>query len=74
MLNTLYVLKLAQMGANTMSVINNEQFEEFTRLSDPLVKWINENMDPYGTIIIDCESANLMEGVASHVTTQYIKD
>lgn len=57
-----------------MSVINNEQFEEFTRLSDPLVKWINENMDPYGTIIIDCESANLMEGVASHVTTQYIKD
>ena len=57
-----------------MSVINNEQFEELKRLSDPLVKWINENMDPYGVIIIDCESANLMDGVASHVTTQYIKD
>ena len=74
MLNTLYVLKLAQLGANTVGILDKDQFEEFKRLSDPLVKWINDNMDPHSRIIIDCDSAVLLDGVASHVTTQYIKD
>jgi len=57
-----------------VGILNKDQFEEFKRLSDPLVKWINDNMDPHSMIIIDCDSAKLMDGVASHVTTQYIKD
>ena len=50
------------------------QAEEFQEAVKPLVKWLNENCHPHVTVVVDCGSAELMEGIRRVVIEDYIKD
>jgi len=49
-----------------------EKREEFEKLSRPLIKFLNENFHPHMTIIITPGSAEILEGVSSFSTDDYI--
>lgn len=58
-------------------MLSPKQFEEFKKVSKPLIKWLNDNddvLDPHAMVIVDIESAKLVEGIASIVTPEYTKD
>ena len=51
-----------------------EQRAQFEALSRPLIQWLNDNCHPHTTIVIEPDSAELLEGVSAFKTTEYIKD
>lgn len=55
-------------------ILSKQQMMEFEAASKPLIKWLNENCHPHVTVIIDCGSANLSEGICRVVVKDYIKD
>ena len=54
--------------------VTEEQFEEFRKLADPIVKWLNENFNPHVTVIIDPTHAELLSGEVSMPILEHIKD
>ncbi len=54
-----------------MSEIKQEEFEKLVR---PLIKFLNDNFHPHMTIIVDSTSAELIEGIISFNTKDYLKD
>jgi hypothetical protein len=48
--------------------------EEFIKLSEPLIKWLNDNFNPHSSIEITSTSAELKIGEMSHYTEKFIKD
>ena len=57
-----------------MTAISVEQRKEFEELSKPLIKWLNDNMNPHCKIIIECDSAELISGEYCFPTDEFIKD
>ena len=57
-----------------MMVLSKEQIEEFNKASEPLIKWMAENLNPHTTALVDCTSAELLEGFCIHKTDEFIKD
>ena len=55
-------------------ILNKPQTEEFERLSLPLIKFINDYMDPHCKIIIDTTHSELVSGVCTIRTNEFIKD
>jgi len=55
-------------------ILNEEQRKEFEQVVRPLIKWLNDNYHPHVTVVADCSSAELSEGVNSFVTEDYWKD
>lgn len=51
-----------------------EQEEEFKKIAKPLIKWLCENCNPHTSVIIDCTSAEVVEGVCGIVTDEYVRD
>lgn len=51
-----------------------EKLEEFKKLSNPLIKWLNDNYHPHTKIVIDCNSAEVLEGSMAHATNEFIRD
>jgi hypothetical protein len=47
-----------------------EKMKELSELSKPLIDWINANYHPHVKIIVDCNSAEVVEGVL-RVTNLY---
>ena len=54
-----------------ISVIVSKTFEEAV---EPLMKWISENQHPHTTVIVTGTTAELFEGVQSHLTDEFIVD
>lgn len=54
--------------------MNKEKRNEFIKVVEPVIKWMNENLHPHHTIVIDCTTAELLEGQMSHKTGKYLKD
>ena len=50
---------------------DRKKFEEVAR---PLIKYLNDNHHPMTKIIIETDSAEVVEGCMSFVTKEYIKD
>jgi arsenate reductase-like glutaredoxin family protein len=48
--------------------------QEFEALARPLIKYLNENHHPHTTIIITPTNAEVLEGIKSFHTVEYIKD
>ena len=40
----------------------NEHINEFRKLCKPLNEWLRKNYHPHAKIIIDCESAEVVDG------------
>jgi len=54
--------------------LSKEQLDEFELLAKPLIKFINDNSNPHTQIIIDCNSAQILSGLAGINTDEFIKD
>lgn len=54
--------------------LNDDQRKTFEQVARPLMKWVNENCHPYVTVVVDCTSAELSEGVCCVRTEDYIRD
>ena len=57
-----------------MTTMNEEQRQEFKELTDPLIKYLNDNHHPHMKIIIDPSSAEIVEGVNCHRTEEHWRD
>ena len=55
-------------------MMTDEQKAEFEKLSGPLIKWLNQNGHPHMSVLIDNSSAELVEGLMVHRTTEHILD
>lgn len=47
---------------------------EFKKLTDPVIKFLNENFHPHVKVIIDVGSAELVEGKMAHRTEEFFRD
>jgi hypothetical protein len=54
-----------------MIIMSNEKREEFKEAAKPLMKFLNENCHPHIIVIVDCDSAELLEGVCLVKGGQY---
>lgn len=54
--------------------MKKEQQAEFEGLARPLIKWLNDNMHPHAKIIIETDSAEVVEGAFGFPTKDYILD
>jgi hypothetical protein len=61
-------------GEEVFLEIANGKREEFEKLSRPLIKFLCENFHPHATVIINTDSAELLNGVAAFRTGDYIPD
>jgi len=55
-------------------IITKEQHQSFQEAAEPLIKWLNENCHPHVTAVVECNRAELLEGVCSIMTNKYVKD
>ena len=51
-----------------------EKFAEFEELVRPVMKWMAEKLHPHTKIIIEANSAELMEGDTAIQTNEYLID
>jgi len=55
-------------------ILNETERKEFEIVVRPLIKWLNDNCHPHVSVIADCSHAELLEGVNSFVTEDYLRD
>lgn len=55
-------------------IFTEEQKKEFEKVSRPLIEFMNKNCHPHVSTIVDCTHAEILEGVCSFSTNDYIKD
>ena len=53
---------------------NQEKIAGFDEAVRPVMKWLSENCHPHMKIIIESNSAELLEGQKTLVTDEFIKD
>ena len=61
------------MADGSLKVIPYMQ-EDFIKVVEPVIKWLNDNVHPHHTVIITGTHAELLEGELSHVTEKFVKD
>jgi len=54
-----------------VKVLDNEQFKS---AAESVMQYLAENHHPHTKVIIDSDSAELVEGLATHRTEKFIKD
>ena len=54
-----------------VNVLDNEQFKSAV---ESVMQYLSENHHPHTKVIIDSDSAELIEGIATHRTDKFIKD
>ena len=55
-------------------VISKEQSKELSKLSEPLLKWLNNNTHPHCKLVIDTNSVELLECSARTINNNFILD
>ena len=48
--------------------------DEFIKLSDPLIKFLNDNSNPHAKIIIDPMGAEMVTGEIGYSTESHLRD
>jgi len=61
----------AKLTTPTGMQIDKASFEEAAR---PLMKWLALHMHPHATVIVENNSAQLVEGVVCYRTDEFIPD
>ncbi len=57
------------------SIYMTEELElSFQQAAKPMLEWLNKNTDPHATVIINSTNAELMQGIISFVTFDFVKD
>ena len=55
-------------------MLSDHQKSELETVSRPLIKWLNDNCHPHIKVIINSNRAELVEGIFTFRTDDYIKD
>jgi len=55
-------------------VLTKEQIEQLEEVVKPVMEWLSNNCHPHTTVIIDVTNAELVEGIATVVTQEFVKD
>lgn len=55
-------------------VYEEKELDEMIEAAKPLIKWLNDNADPYATIIVTPDSAELLSAYGFRETKEFIKD
>ena len=55
-------------------VLTIPKIKEFEEVTEPVIKWLNENCHPHVMVVITPDSALLAEGVTRIVNDKFIKD
>lgn len=54
--------------------MEKEKRDEFEAVVKPVIKWLNDKANPMTKIIVDIDSAELVESVNYTYTTEFLKD
>ena len=54
--------------------LNHEQTQQMLEAAKPLIKWLNENAHPHCFVQVDQTRVELAEGIATSITTEFLKD
>jgi hypothetical protein len=55
-------------------ILDKEKQKEFEIAAEPLIKFLCDNCHPHVSVIVDCCSAELSEGICSVRNDKFIKD
>jgi len=55
-------------------IIDKAKQEEFEKAAEPLIKFLCDNFHPHVTVIVDCDSAQLSEGICFRKIDKFVKD
>ncbi|EFA5318582.1 hypothetical protein EYX56_04920 [Escherichia coli] len=61
-------------NALTLNKPSMAEYDQFTASVEAVMKYLADNHHPHTKIIIDSDSAELVEGIATHRTDKFIKD
>jgi hypothetical protein len=54
--------------------ITAEQQNEMLEAAKPLMKWMNDNCHPHCKAVVEQAHIELVEGIATHGTLEFVKD
>jgi hypothetical protein len=54
--------------------ITEKQREEMLDAAKPLMKWLAENVNPHTIVIVQAANIELLEGIATNGTLEYVDD
>ena len=57
-----------------MSDLTQEQIDSFKAVTEPVIKWLCDNMRPHSKVIIECDCAELVEGSIGYTDESHIHD
>ena len=55
-------------------MLSKEKQLEFLEAAKPLIEWLNNNMPPQASAIVEIDGAALLETIHYHPTQEFIKD
>jgi hypothetical protein len=55
-------------------ILTQEQTQQMLEAAKPLIKWLNENTHPHCFAQVDHTRVELVEGIATSITTEFLKD
>ena len=55
-------------------ILSKEQFASMLEAAKPLIKWMNDNCHPHCTAHVDQVSVELVEGIATNRTEEFLCD
>jgi hypothetical protein len=55
-------------------ILNKEKLKEFAEITEPIIAWMNSNLHPHNSIIINTDRAELLESSCLHITEKHIVD
>ena len=59
---------------NIQQAMQEQKREDLIKLTTPLIEWLNKNYHPHVKVIVDPTTAELVEGLTSYCTVDYIHD
>ena len=55
-------------------ILTEEERKAFAAAAEPLIEWVAQNCHPHTSVVLDANSAELLEGVAAHRTDKFLRD
>jgi hypothetical protein len=55
-------------------IIDKAKQEEFEKVAEPLIKFLCDNFHPHVTVIVTCNSAELLEEFCFRKIDKFVKD
>jgi hypothetical protein len=70
----LQAFRLYRVDEIKCSPVYEQEVDPFAEASEPLIKWLSENVHPHHCVIVTATHAELLEGQRVHNTDKFLKD